>query len=234
MPQAGLYLGAVVGLPRFQIHLCRLSQACRAETPGGPPAPPTHYTPYLPPLLTGTPAWSREFGFCCLAEHLITRLEAPGRQGSFDQSWTFFPVSRLASAGALLALEGVPTSSHIQTFLHQPRKGSGFCEMPGDGAARALLPWDQGWWPQRSPQRQRLTLTCLLPTKGCMPCKLQLPDLFSHHQTEPSANRAIRGCPGSENGQVLWLQRGNPSRGPDGSRLLSFPLSASSPVPWCW
>ena len=46
---------------------------------------------------------------------------------------------------------------------------------------------------------------------------------------ELSANRAIRGCPGSENGQVLWLQRGDPSGGPDGSCLLSSFLSPPPP-----
>ena len=46
--------------------------------------------------------------------------------------------------------------------------------------------------------------------RAACPATCSFGDLFSHHQTEPSADRAIRGCPGSENGQVLWLQRGEP------------------------
>ena len=89
--------------------------------------------------------------------------------------------------------------------------------------------------------------------RAACPATCSFGDLFSHHQTEPSADRAIRGCPGSENGQVLWLQRGEPwgawvaavfpplwlQRGdPSGAgwqpSFLQCPLSASSPVPWCW
>lgn len=181
-PQAGLYL--VGGL--FQWVSCigvtcvgsarNVEQGYQeglAQPPSSPASLP-HCSSHLPPLLMGTPAWGREFRFCSLAKHSIPGLEAPGKGAPLTKAVLSFLFAGLSLRELYRCCKEAATSAHLQMFLYQTPKA------PASAKPAASLPWDQGWWPQRGPWCQLLTLPCLLHTEGCIPCKLQPPGICFH------------------------------------------------------
>lgn len=119
--------GAGAGFPiGCQGHLRWLT------APGLPSSPPQQLPP--PPLLPRTPAWCRDLALQpCQALHCWTR--GPGRKEPLWPKlsfllcfklvhWSFKEPSYLPAAGC----------------FHQTPKGSGFCQIPGDGAAFCFAP----------------------------------------------------------------------------------------------
>lgn len=135
-------LGCTCGsLPRgFWGHLCQLSQARGAGVPGGSrhcrpaPRPPSPASAPSTQLCSPEPQLDQVPSLClqlCLQGSLLTAV-----RGSHC-----LPISRCFSTEA-------PETSPSVRFQ-------------GTVQRAALLPRDEGWWPQRGPQRQHLSA---LPT----------------------------------------------------------------------
>lgn len=144
-------LGCTCGsLPRgFWGHLCQLSQARGAGVPGGSrhcrpaPRPPSPASAPSTQLCSPEPQLDQAPSLClqlCLQGSLLTAV-----RGSHC-----LPISRCFSTEA-------PETSPSVRFQ-------------GTVQRAALLPRDEGWWPQRGPSASTSPL-CPLHTAGSMPCR---------------------------------------------------------------
>lgn len=116
----------------FWVHLCQLSQACRVGVSGGSrhcrPAP-------QPPSPTAAPS-----------------SQLRSREPQLDQLSSLFPAS--SPRELTDHCQEQPPSSHTQMLLYQSPRDLRF---QGTVQRAALLPRDEGWWPQRGPQGQHLS-----------------------------------------------------------------------------
>lgn len=162
-------------------HLCRLSQECRAGVSGGPgtappalqlpsptAAPTSHLCSWEPQL------GAEHFAFAALPSTPFLDLRPQAEGAPLIKAVLSFLFAGLSLRELYRCCKEAATSAHLQMFLYQTPKA------PASAKPAASLPWDQGWWPQRGPWGQLLTLPCLLHTEGCIPCELQPPGICFH------------------------------------------------------